>query len=194
MRYAVASDIHGSAVWCRRMLDDASARGADKLILLGDLMYHGPRNPLPEGYDPAEVTRMLNGWSERIVAVRGNCDSEVDQMLLEFPCMGDYVIVMDDGVQMLCTHGHLDICGLDFRESLSNGGRIQTDRPMLSDGSIVFSGHTHVKIDETPSTMEGSTPVRGLRHINPGSVGLPKDGTHSYAVYEDGVVEFIELK
>ena len=164
MRYAIASDIHGSATWCSRLLEDVREQRVDRLVLLGDLMYHGPRNPLPDGYDPAEVARMLNDVKDRVIAVRGNCDSEVDQMLLDFPMMGDYAIVMDDGEQILCTHGHLE-------------------GPM-PDGSVVMSGHTHVKRDET---------VDGVRYLNPGSVGLPKDGSHSYMVYEDGDVEFREL-
>lgn len=183
MKYAIASDIHGSAVWCERFLADAGDRDVDRIILLGDLMYHGPRNPLPEGYDPAKVAEMLNEHADHIIAVRGNCDSEVDQMLLDFPCMGDYAVVMDDGVQMVCTHGHLDICGVDFSGSLSNGGHANLDGASLPEGSVIVSGHTHVKMDD-----EGP-----IRHINPGSVGIPKDGSHSYAVYESGAVEFVEL-
>ena len=193
MKYAIASDIHGSATWCRRFLEDAEKRGVDGFILLGDLMYHGPRNPLPDGYDPAEVARMLNEHADIIIAVRGNCDSEVDQMLLDFPCLGDYAVVMDNGAQLFCTHGHLDVSGLDFSQTFAEGGSLLIKGSGLPDESFVLSGHTHVKVDEMAFLIEDSAPKKEMRHINPGSVGLPKDGSHSYAIYEDGEVEFVEL-
>ncbi|MBO7702493.1 MAG: phosphodiesterase, partial [Eggerthellaceae bacterium] len=89
MKFVIASDIHGSATWCRKLVAEIEAEAPDQVILLGDLLYHGPRNPLPDGYAPAEVAGMLNGLAERITAVRGNCDAEVDQMMLDFPCMAD---------------------------------------------------------------------------------------------------------
>ena len=164
-KYAIASDIHGSATWCKRLLEDIEAQGVDRIILLGDLMYHGPRNPLPEGYDPAEVAQMLNEVADKVVAVRGNCDSEVDQMLLDFPCTADYTIIVDDGRQLFCTHGHLDL-----DETISK----------LPEGSIVLTGHTHIKGNERLDNNGG------VRHINPGSVSIPKDGSNSYAIYENG--------
>lgn len=104
--------------------------GADRLLLLGDLLYHGPRNPLPEGYAPAEVAKLLNGYADRITAVRGNCDAEVDQMVLDFPCLGDYALVVDADTTLMLTHGHLDL------------SRVVAGLPA---GSFVLSGHTHVK-------------------------------------------------
>lgn len=169
MRYAIASDIHGSALWCRRMLESAAAEGAGGLILLGDLMYHGPRNALPEGYDPAEVASMLNGFGGAVAAVRGNCDAEVDQMLLDFPCMGDYAVVEDGPLRMLCTHGHLDAAPFLAAEAGI---------------SVVLSGHSHVKEDVCRS---------GVRYLNPGSVSIPKDGSHSYILYGDGRFDFRDL-
>lgn len=170
MRYAVASDIHGSALWCERLLQSVAEEGAQRLVLLGDLMYHGPRNSLPEGYDPAEVARLLNGAGLPVTAVRGNCDSEVDQMLLGFPCMADYALVADGGAQLLCTHGHLDLAQV--------AGSIPP-------GTVVLRGHTHVKEDRS----EG-----GVRYLNPGSASIPKDGSHSYLLYEDGKAEFKTLR
>ena len=109
MRYLIASDIHGSLPAARALIDRFLEEGADRLLLLGDLLYHGPRNPLPEGYEPAEVAKLLNEHADRITAVRGNCDAEVDQMVLDFPCLGDYALVVDEGTTLFLTHGHLDV-------------------------------------------------------------------------------------
>ena len=95
MKLLIASDIHGSAYWCRALMAQIEAESPDTVVLLGDLLYHGPRNDLPRDYAPKEVLAMLNTLADRVVAVRGNCDSEVDQMVLDFPCMADYAIVMD---------------------------------------------------------------------------------------------------
>lgn len=170
MLIAVASDIHGSSTWCERFLARACEEKADKIVLLGDLLYHGPRNPLPEGYDPARVAGMLNEHAGSILACRGNCDAEVDQMMLEFPCMADYVSVFDGGRHLFCTHGHV----------------FDPDRiPALAKGAMVLSGHTHVKTDRE---------VDGTRFVNPGSVSIPKDGSRSFALVRDGeTVEFVLL-
>lgn len=95
MKFLIASDIHGSATWCRKFIDAIHAEKPDKIILLGDILYHGPRNDLPNGYDPKEVIALLNPLADRILAVRGNCDAEVDQMVLDFPCMADYSTILD---------------------------------------------------------------------------------------------------
>ena len=170
MKAVIASDIHGSAAWCARLIDAVEAEQPDAIILLGDVLYHGPRNPLPDGYDPQSVANMLNPLASRIVAVRGNCDSEVDQMVLDFPCLADYAIVMDATTRLFCTHGHV---------------HAPEQPPQLPEGSLFLSGHTHVRIDDTRD---------GIRFVNPGSVALPKDGTHSLAVYRDGDIEFIDLE
>ena len=105
MKYLIASDLHGSEVCTRQLLDRFAAEGADMLVLLGDLLYHGPRNFLPEGYDPKIVSALLNEHKEHIIAVRGNCDAEVDQMMLEFPCMADYTYLWLEGTPIFVTHG-----------------------------------------------------------------------------------------
>ena len=169
MKIVIASDIHGSAAWCRRLLEAIEQEAPDQVILLGDLLYHGPRNPLPDEYAPAEVAAMLNGLASRVTAARGNCDAEVDQMLLDFPCMADSALVVDGATRLFCTHGHV------FSPE---------QPPALPEGSLFLSGHTHVKVNEVRD---------GIRFVNPGSVSLPKDGTHSFAVYEGGVVTLKEL-
>lgn len=184
MKLLIASDIHGSAYWCRALMAQIEAESPDAVVLLGDLLYHGPRNDLPRDYAPKEVLAMLNTLADRVVAVRGNCDSEVDQMVLDFPCMADYAIVMDavpaegSGGQpaskaeprlLFCTHGHL------FGP--------QNVSP-IARGAALLYGHTHVK--EIASRD-------GVLFVNPGSVSLPKDGSNSYAVYENGAFELREL-
>lgn len=169
MKSVIASDIHGSSEWCERLMSVVGQEQPDYLILLGDLLYHGPRNPLPDGYAPKEVARMLNEHAEKIIAIRGNCDSEVDQMMLDFPCMADYALVIDGDTRLYCTHGHL---------------HSPDAPPQLPKGTVFLSGHTHVKTDILRE---------GLRFVNPGSISLPKDGTHSYALCQNGMVELREL-
>ena len=166
MKFVIASDIHGSARWCRALMDLVEREKPDKLILLGDLLYHGPRNDLPEEYAPKQVIPLLSVWAEKIIAVRGNCEAEVDQMVLPFPCMADYAEVLADGKTLYLTHGH--------RASPEN-------LPALPQGSVFLSGHTHVKRDEV---------IGGIRCLNPGSVSIPKDGSHSCILYEDGAFSF----
>ncbi|WP_139652887.1 phosphodiesterase [Raoultibacter phocaeensis] len=162
MKLLIASDLHGSARFCSELVCRIDAEEPDRILLLGDLLYHGPRNALPEGYDPMAVAEMLNALKERIIAVRGNCDAEVDQMVLEFPCGGDYIELIDRGRTLFATHGHL----FDADEL-----------PYLAPGSAFISGHTHVKLLEEQS---------GILLVNPGSISIPKDGSASYAVYKDG--------
>lgn len=169
MKLVIASDIHGSARWCREVMRVVEEESPDKVVLLGDLLYHGPRNPLPDDYAPAEVAGMLNGMASHVIAVRGNCDAEVDQMMLDFPCMADYALVFDGAHQLYCTHGHL--CGPD-------------SLPPLSDGTSFVYGHFHVKRD----AMEGA-----IHLFNPGSAALPKDGSHSVGLYEDGAFSYRTL-
>ena len=166
MKFVIASDIHGSARWCRALMDLVEREKPDKLILLGDLLYHGPRNDLPEEYAPKQVIPLLSAWAEKIIAVRGNCEAEVDQMVLPFPCMADYAEVLADGKTLYLTHGH--------HTSPEN-------LPPLPEGSVFLSGHTHVKRDEV---------IGGIRCLNPGSVSIPKDGSHSCILYEDGAFSF----
>lgn len=173
MKLLIASDIHGSAYWCSRLMEAVKRENPDKVILLGDLLYHGPRNDLPRDYAPKQVISMLNNlYHERgILAVRGNCDAEVDQMVLDFPIMADYTIVMDGTRELFCTHGHIQTP--------------ECHMPIAAGGAFL-SGHTHIK-----TCKRGDD---GVWYINPGSVSLPKDGSNSYAVYEDGKFKLNELQ
>ena len=164
MKYMFASDIHGSAYYCRKMLDAFEKEGAERLVLLGDLLYHGPRNDLPKEYAPKQVIPMLNAMKDKIYAVRGNCEAEVDQMVLEFPVMADYCILSIDGKTLYATHGHV---------------YNQNNLPPLCEGDILIHGHTHVLKAEQ---------MEGYILLNPGSVSIPKEGNPpTYAVLEDGV-------
>ncbi|MBS6397115.1 MAG: phosphodiesterase [Clostridiales bacterium] len=163
MKLLIASDIHGSAYYCRKLLEAYDREQADKLVLLGDVLYHGPRNDLPKEYAPKEVLALLNARKEEILCVRGNCDTEVDQMVLEFPILADYGFLYEKGHMIFLTHGHV------FNEK---------NLPMLKKGDILLHGHTHV-----PVCREHEEYV----YLNPGSVSIPKEGSaHSYMIYEDG--------
>ena len=176
----IASDIHGSAYYCRQLMEAYKKEQPDKLLLLGDLLYHGPRNDLPKEYAPKQVIAMLNPLKDKLLCVRGNCDTEVDQMVLEFPCMSDSALVMDsDGRELFCTHGH--VFGAGVHNSVDNA-------PALPAGSALVYGHTHIKVNEE------SQKHPGLWLFNPGSVSIPKDGTHSYGIYEDGSFRHVVLE
>lgn len=164
MKLMFASDIHGSAFYCRKMLEAYRAEQAEKLILLGDILYHGPRNDLPEEYAPKEVIAMLNPLKNEIYAVRGNCEAEVDQMVLEFPVMADYCLILAEGRAVYATHGHI------YNEN---------NLPPLAKGDILIHGHTHVlKAERRENYIL----------LNPGSVSIPKEGNiPTYAVWENGI-------
>ena len=166
MKLLIASDIHGSAYWCGRLMEEIRREEPDRVLLLGDLLYHGPRNDLPRDYAPKRVIPMLSQIKEKIMAVRGNCEAEVDQMVLPFPCLADFSQLMVDGKLFHLSHGH--------HQNPQN-------LPPLPEGSVFLFGHTHVKLDET---------VHGIRCLNPGSVSIPKDGSHSYLIYENGSFSF----
>ena len=167
MRYMIASDIHGSAYYCRKMLEAWDRSGAEKLLLLGDILYHGPRNDLPRDYEPKQVIAMLNERKDRILAVRGNCDTEVDQMVLEFPIMADYALLCAGSASIYVTHGHI------FHED---------HLPPLSDGDVLLHGHTHLLRADTARKEDGRT----IAIWNPGSVTIPKGGNpHTYGILED---------
>ena len=170
MKFIIASDIHGSAFWCEKLMALVERENPDKLILLGDLLYHGPRNDLPKGYAPKQVIPMLSKYADKIIAVRGNCEAEVDQMVLPFPCMAEFSQLLADGRTFYLTHGH---------------HHNPDNLPPLTEGSIFLSGHTHVKLDEVR---------HGIRCLNPGSVSIPKDGSHSCMVYENGNFSFVILE
>ena len=166
MKLVIASDIHGSAYWCGRLCELIEQENPDRIVLLGDLLYHGPRNDLPRDYAPKQVIPMLSALKEKILAVRGNCEAEVDQMVLPFHCMADYALLDCGGISMYLTHGHH-----------ANPDAL----PPLPEGSVFLSGHTHVKLDKI---------VGGVRCLNPGSVSIPKDGSHSFIIFENGEFRF----
>lgn len=157
----IASDIHGSATYCKQLLARFDESGAEKLVLLGDILYHGPRNDLPDGYAPKQVIAMLSEYKDEIVAVRGNCDAEVDAMVLPFPVMADYAVLFFGNRVLYLTHGHL----------------FSPEAPInMRKGEIMISGHTHI-----PLRCE----CDGKIYLNPGSVSIPKNGSpHSYMLAE----------
>ena len=171
MKWLIASDIHGSEFYCKKLLKAFEREGADKILLLGDVLYHGPRNDLPAGYDPKGVISLLNSIAEEIICVRGNCDTEVDQMVLDFPLLSDYSYVMADGLCIFATHGH--------KYSKENP-------PKLKAGDILLCGHTHIPAAEAFGD--------GNFYVNPGSVSIPKNGSEkSYIVYENREFTFCTL-
>lgn len=171
MKYVIASDIHGSAYYLEKLLKRFEEEKADRLLLLGDLLYHGPRNDLPEGYAPKKVIELLNAYKDKIFCVRGNCEAEVDQMVLDFPIMAEYCLLAEQGHVIMATHGHI--------HNLQNP-------PKLGKGDILLHGHTHV-----PANIETDR----FRYLNPGSVSIPKEGSvHSYMVLENGHFVWKELE
>ena len=165
MKLLIASDIHGAADCCRRLLDAAARENADRLLLLGDILYHGPRNDLPPDYAPKEVIALLNAQKEKIFCVRGNCDTEVDQMVLDFPVLADYAVFTAGARLIYVTHGHV-----------YNTAHL----PPLQPGDILLHGHTHVPAWK-PFGEDNY-------YLNPGSVSIPKENTpRSYMTLEEGV-------
>ena len=162
MKWFIASDIHGSAYYCRKMLERYKAENADRMLLLGDILYHGPRNDLPEGYAPKEVIGMLNAMKDEILCVRGNCEAEVDQMVLKFPVLAEYAIIDLGNSIIYATHGHI------YNEN---------NLPPMKKGDILLHGHTHV-----PKCVEHED----YTYMNPGSVSIPKeDSHHGYMTLEN---------
>ena len=172
MKWMIASDLHGSAYYCRKMLEAFEREGADRLFLLGDLLYHGPRNDLPREYAPKEVIPLLNGKKEKLLCVRGNCDAEVDQMVLEFPVLANYAVLPVGQRLIYATHGHI--------YHVKN-------LPPLAPGDVLLHGHTHV-----PAWTEFG---QGNLYLNPGSVSIPKeDSPHSYMTLEENTMQWKELE
>jgi len=165
MKLLIASDIHGSAKYCKLLVDAYRRENAEMLLLLGDILYHGPRNPLPEEYAPQKVATLLGEIKDKILCVRGNCDSEVDQMVLPFPVTPDYAVVFADGIRIYLSHGHREV-------------------PPLTEKDVYITGHTHVPLKEKCEYL----------HLNPGSVSLPKEGSaHGYIMYDRGKFCFKDL-
>lgn len=170
MKLMFGSDIHGSALWCERLVEAYRREGAERLCLLGDILYHGPRNDLPEGHAPKKVIAMLNEIKDELICVRGNCDTEVDQMVLEFPVLSDSAVIFADGHTFFLSHGH------HFNPQ---------NLPPLKKGDVLINGHTHVPKADM---------VCGIHCLNDGSAALPKENfPHSYMVYEDGIFEIKDM-
>lgn len=169
MKLMFMSDIHGSYTYVKKALECYELEKADKLVILGDILYHGPRNDLPTGYDPKEVINLLNSYKNKIIAIRGNCDAEVDQMVLEFPMRADYATIDVDDHHFFLTHGHI------FNED---------NLPNLNIGDIFVYGHIH-----KPVAKE----INGIYIINPSSISLPKEGNNSYGIYENNEFLIKEL-
>ena len=166
MKIMIASDLHGDAVCTEMLLRRFRESEAERLVLLGDLLYHGPRNDLPAGYAPKQVIALLNGVKSSLLCVRGNCDTEVDQMVLDFPVLAEYALLSFGSATVFVTHGH--------KHNLSA-------LPPLKAGDVLLHGHTHI-----PACEERD----GITYLNPGSVSIPKEGSaHSYMTLEDGVFE-----
>lgn len=170
MKWMIASDLHGSLTYTKQLFARMEQEAPQKLLLLGDLLYHGPRNDLPEGYDPKGVLALLNAHKEKLLCVRGNCDCEVDQMVLQFPILADYAILWLGERLIFATHGHV--------HNLEN-------LPPLEAGTVLLHGHTHI-----PAIQQQD----GIWYLNPGSVSIPKAGScHSYMTWEDGVFTLRDL-
>jgi putative phosphoesterase len=165
MKWMIASDLHGSAYWCEKLVEAFRREGADRLILLGDTLYHGPRNPLPEGHNPQGCVEALSWIKDKTVGVRGNCDAAIDQVLLPFPMMADYALLpLEDGRCAFVTHGHLFSCD---------------NPPPHQPGDVLINGHFHVYAGKQ---------VADFHYVNPGSAALPKENQQkSYMIYEDGI-------
>ena len=159
MKWFIASDIHGSAFWCERLLEAFAEENADKLLLLGDILYHGPRNDFPQDYAPKKVFAMLNAVKDKITCIRGNCDSEVDQMVLQFPILADYALLPIGKKTLYLSHGHLPL-------------------PPLGESFIVVGGHTHF--------AERKQLDSGVTCLNDGSVSLPKEGKPNGCMLVEG--------
>ena len=170
MKWMIASDIHGSAYYCSRLIEAYKTEQAERLLLLGDVLYHGPRNDLPRDYAPKKVIEMLNAMKDDIFAVRGNCESEVDQMVLQFPVLAEYALIPAGDSLIYAVHGH------NYNEK---------NLPPLQKGDILLNGHTHV-----PKCVEHDDYV----YMNPGSVSIPKeDSHHGYMIFEDNVFIWKDL-
>lgn len=173
MKWLISSDIHGSAFYCKKLIDAYKNENADRIILLGDVLYHGPRNDLPREYAPKAVITMLNDIADSIICVQGNCDGEVDDMVLAFPVLAEYAIISDASLNnsiIFATHGH------HFNAQ---------NMPKLKKGDILLHGHTHIPSFES---------INGVWVINPGSVSIPKNGSkNSYMIYENGIFNLKDL-
>ena len=171
MKIFFISDIHGSLYYLKKALKRYKEENANYIVILGDALYHGPRNPLPEEYNPEEVASLLNEYKDKIIAVRGNCDSEVDQMLIEYPMMADYSIILYNNRRLFLTHGHI------YNED---------NLPNLSENDVLVHGHTHIPVAKKHNK---------IYVLNPGSISLPKENNpNSYAILQDNLFQIKDLE
>lgn len=171
MKLLIASDIHGSAYYCRLLIDRINEEKPDKILLLGDILYHGPRNDLPKDYAPKEVIAMLNPLKDMLLCVRGNCDTEVDQMVLDFPVLSDSCLLYIDGATLFATHGHI-----------FNNDAL----PPISQGTYLLNGHFHVPKFKA---------FENYTYVNCGSVSIPKENSpHSYVIFENSNFTFKDVE
>ncbi len=172
MKLMVASDIHGSAYYADKMIERYRKENCDKLVLLGDLLYHGPRNDLPKDYSPKKVIELLNGIKDELLCVKGNCEADVDQMVLEFPVMAEYAIFYIAERMIFATHGHV------FNEN---------NLPPLKENDILLHGHTHVPVCKEINNGKNI-------YLNPGSVSIPKeDSRHGYLIIDENEIIYKDL-
>lgn len=170
MKLFFMSDIHGSLYYLEKVIENYKKENADFIVILGDELYHGARNDLPQGYNPKGVTELLNKYSDKIIAVRGNCDSEVDEMVLDFPIMATYSSILYNGKRLFLTHGHV------YGEN---------NLPKLRDGDVLIYGHTHIPVAKKEN---------GIFIINPGSISIPKENNpNSYGILENDVFKIKDL-
>ena len=170
MKILIGSDIHGSAYWANKFFDLFEREQCDKIVLLGDLLYHGPRNDIPRGSDTMSLIDIFNSYKDKIIAVKGNCDANVDEEVLDFELKDSYEVIEVDDKKWFLSHGHI------YNEY---------NLPPIGSADIMLNGHTHIPIDKD---------VEGLRILNPGSVSIPKGGSkNSCLLYENGDFKYIEL-
>lgn len=170
MKLMIASDLHGSAFYCEALLKAYHQEQPDRLLFLGDILYHGPRNDLPKEYNPKQVIPLLNDIRDRLLCVRGNCDCDVDQMVLEFPILAESCLLYTGSRAIFATHGH--IYGPDHP-------------PLMQPGDILLCGHTHVP---------ACTKIGNFWYLNPGSVSIPKENSpHSYLLLEEDTFTWKDL-
>lgn len=163
MKLLIASDLHGDLASVEALIGKFNDERCERILLLGDILYHGPRNNLPETYNPKGVIELLNSYADKITSVRGNCDAEVDEMVLDFPVLADYALLSLDGITVFASHGH---------------HHSPDSPPKLSEGAVMLGGHTH---------------LYGVRefgnnnlYLNPGSVSIPKGGNpKTFMIYEN---------
>ncbi|MCB2294172.1 phosphodiesterase [Clostridium algoriphilum] len=171
MKLFFISDIHGSLYYLKKTLEFYKEEKANYIVLLGDALYHGPRNPLPRDYNPQEVANLLNEYKKKIIAVRGNCDSEVDQMLIEYPMMAEYSTILYNDRRLFITHGHI------YNEK---------NLPKLSENDVLIYGHTHIPVAKK---------YNNIYVLNPGSISLPRDNIpNSYAILQDNLFQIKDLE